>query len=65
MDMVANPLTVTTRLRRWAVCRNCGHAWKTRALVGSPRCVRCEQRARRAALDAAGERVPDLSRAAR
>ncbi len=53
MTTLAQPLAVATKLRQWAVCRTCGHMWKTRAHVGPPRCVRCEQRVRRAALDAA------------
>ena len=39
-------LTVQVRLRPWRVCADCGHAWKSRAMRGRPRCRACEVRLR-------------------
>jgi hypothetical protein len=39
-------LTVHTTLRPWRVCADCGHAWKSRATHGRPRCRACEVRLR-------------------
>lgn len=40
------PMTVQLRLRPWRVCACCGHAWKSRATRGRPRCRACERRLR-------------------
>jgi tRNA(Ile2) C34 agmatinyltransferase TiaS len=39
-------LTVQVKLRPWRVCAGCGHAWKSRATRGRPRCRDCETRLR-------------------
>jgi ribosomal protein L37AE/L43A len=39
-------LTVEVVLRPWRVCARCGHAWKSRAARGAPRCRACEKRLR-------------------
>jgi tRNA(Ile2) C34 agmatinyltransferase TiaS len=39
-------LTVEVKLRPWRVCARCGHAWKSRATRGRPRCRACETRLR-------------------
>ena len=39
-------LTVEVKLRPWRVCARCGHAWKSRATRGRPRCRACEARLR-------------------
>jgi|GEM_PF-1749303 len=40
------PKTVQLKLRPWRVCARCGHAWKSRAVHGRPRCRACERRLR-------------------
>jgi tRNA(Ile2) C34 agmatinyltransferase TiaS len=39
-------MTVQVTLRPWRVCARCGHAWKSRATHGRPRCRACEARLR-------------------
>jgi tRNA(Ile2) C34 agmatinyltransferase TiaS len=39
-------MTVQVTLRPWCVCARCGHAWKSRATRGRPRCRACEMRLR-------------------
>jgi ribosomal protein L37AE/L43A len=39
-------LAVEVRLPPWRVCARCGHAWKSRATRGVPRCRPCEKRLR-------------------
>lgn len=47
-----NTIAVRTYRPKWLTCDRCGHVWKSRANIGPPRCSRCEQSAKRAAVDA-------------